>query len=309
MEGTITTPEELLLFELGGSNAVQETRRDDNQEVANYITALNYGVERLKTFPLNLRFLREVHERLMSDVRGKDERPGEFRTTQNWIGTRRGDPVTEARFVPPPVDAMHDCLNRLEQFMNIEDTEDSMPLLVRLALIHYQFESIHPFRDGNGRIGRLLVPLVLQMNGRMPTPLLYVSSHLEQHKDEYVDLMLRVSHTGDWMRWVEFFLHAITASAEDSIQRSTRLIGLREQYRHDLQQRGVSARLLHAVDQLFIQPAMTIAGTAHTLGVSQPGAWNMIQKLLEQGIVQEATGRTRNKVFVARNIIEVIDAE
>jgi Fic family protein len=305
MEGTITTPEELLLFELGGADAVQNERREDNQEVANYIAAMGYATERLRTLPLNLRFLTEVHEKLLSNVRGGDDRPGEFRRTQNWIGARRGQAITEARYVPPPTERMHECLNDFEKYIHIEESADVSPLLVRLALLHYQFEAIHPFRDGNGRIGRLLIPLILQTTGRMPAPILYISSALEKQKDAYVDLMLSVSQTGDWQAWVEFFLNVLTASAEDAIQRSDRLVDLREKYRRELQGSGVSSRLLQMVDHLFQHPATTISNTAEHLGVSSPGAWNIVRKLVERGVLREMTGKARNKVFVADAIVAI----
>lgn len=307
MEGTITTPEELLLFELGGGDIVSETRRDDNQEVSNYIQAMEYAIDRLETLPLTLRFLREVHERLLTGVRGRDERPGEFRTAQNWIGSRRGAPIADARYVPPPVTAMDDCLRDFERYLHLQSGPSVSPLLVRLALIHYQFEAIHPFRDGNGRIGRLLIPLMLLKEGRMNTAVLYVSSYLEKHKETYVDTMLHVSQTGDWQSWVEFFLTTIAESAEDAIRHANRLVALREDYRGRLQQTGASSRVLAVIDNLFHHPAVTAASVSTLAGVTRAGAGGIIKKLVEHKIVREATGRSRNMVYVAPEIIDLID--
>jgi Fic family protein len=303
MEGTITTPEELLLFEVGAS-AEGPSKSEDTEEVRNYMLAMNHGLRRLAELPICLRLITEIHATLLSGVRGKQERPGEFRQSQNWIGNHAGAPISEARFVPPPVPEMHECLNDLEQYLNIEgEPEDAAPLLVRLALVHYQFEAIHPFRDGNGRIGRLLVPLMLNANGLLPTPLLYISSFFERHRQQYTDLLLRVSEAGDWTSWIRFFLQGLSEAALESLDQAKRLLQLRDHYRSRFQSKGGSVLLLSMVDYLFGTPVLTINGAAATFGVTKTTASKNIRRLQKEGILGEVSGKARGQVFLAVEIV------
>jgi Fic family protein len=297
IEGTITTPEQLVALEAAGG----EVRAPDPEarEVLNYIRAMEHGVRRLQDLPVCLRLLREVHEVLLTGVRGDRERPGEFRTGQNWIG-RRGDSIHEARFVPPPVPEMLAALDDFERALN---EPGELPLLVRLALLHYQFEAIHPFRDGNGRVGRLLVALLLVSSGRLREPLLYLSAHFERHRDAYMDLLLRVSQTGDWTAWLDFCLRGVLESAREAVDQAEGLVALRERY-HAMFLRARSSGLLQRlVDELFRTPAMSIGRAAGVLGVTPAAAAANVQKLVAAGILVEHTGRRRDRLFVAPDIL------
>lgn len=306
IEGTNTTPEQLVLLELeapatGPSKSISET-----QEVLNYITALNHGFERLREIPVCLRLLQELHEILMRGVRGDAERPGEFRSIKNFIGSSQD--IRQARFVPPPALEMRRCLEELEVYMN--DTGDTLPHLVRVALVHYQFETIHPFRDGNGRVGRLIVPLLLCSYERLEGPTLYLSPFFEKHRTQYTDLLLRVSQTGDYGSWVRFFLEAVDASASESIRRAESLLQLREEYRQRLQGIRASAALLALVDGLFERPSVSLTHAAKLLGGVTPAAASAnVRKLVDAGILREVTGRKRDQRFVADEIIRVSHAD
>lgn len=302
IEGTNTTPEQLVLLELEPPGEAKAVDASDTQEVLNYLTALHHGFERLRQIPVCLRLLQELHEILMKGVRGDAERPGEFRNVQNFIGSSQD--IRQARFVPPPVAEMRRCLEELEVYMN--EPGDSLPHLVRVALVHYQFETIHPFRDGNGRVGRLIVPLLLCSYERLEGPTLYLSPYFERHRRQYTDLMLRVSQTGDFAAWVRFFLEAVDASALDSIKRAEALLQLRESYRHRLQLGRASAALLALVDGLFERPSVSLAVAAKLLGgVTPASASANVKKLVDAGILREVTGRKRDQRFVADEILSV----
>jgi Fic family protein len=217
------------------------------------------GFARLSEIPVCVRLIRELHEILMRGVRGDAGRPGELRDVQNFIGSS-GD-IREARFVPPPVSELARCLNELEAFIH---DDGGLPHLVRLALVHCQFETIHPFRDGNGRVGRLLIPLLLCAYERIDTPALYLSPHLERHRKQYTDLLLRVSQTDDYLSWVRFFLEAVEGSALESVTRAEALLALRDRYHQRLHSARSSALLLKLVDQLFVRPSMTLLTTSRS---------------------------------------------
>jgi Fic family protein len=239
----------------------------------------------------------------MRGVRGDEERPGEVRNVQNFIGSARD--IRQARFVPPPPDALDACLRDLERTINPSDSEDRLPPLVRLALTHYQFETIHPFRDGNGRVGRLLIPLILCAYERLDEPSLYLSPFLEQRRTEYADLLLHVSMTGDFLPWVRFFLDAIAESSQAAVSRAEALAALRRDYHARLAEGRSSALLLKLVDSLFELPVITIGGAAKRLGVTAAAASANLAKLVEARIVVEVTGRRRNQRYVARELLEM----
>jgi Fic family protein len=306
IEGTNTTPEQLVLLELESPNAEPTKNITETQEVLNYLTALNHGFQRLREIPVCLRLLQELHEILMKGVRGDAERPGEFRTVQNFIGSSQD--IRQARFVPPPVAEMRRCLEELEVYMN--EAGDALPHLVRVALVHYQFETIHPFRDGNGRVGRLIVPLLLCSYERLEGPTLYLSPYFERHRTQYTDLMLRVSQTGDFASWVRFFLEAVDVSALESIKRAEALLHLREDYRQRLQLGRASAALLALVDGLFELPSVSLGHAAKLLGgVTPASASANVKKLVDAGILREVTGRKRDQRFVAGEIIRVAHSD
>jgi Fic family protein len=242
----------------------------------------------------------------MKGVRGDAERPGGFRNVQNFIGSSHD--IRQARFVPPPVAEMRRCLEELEVYMN--EAGDALPHLVRVALVHYQFETIHPFRDGNGRVGRLIVPLLLCSYERLEGPTLYLSPYFERHRTQYTDLMLRVSQTGDFGSWVRFFLEAVDVSALESIKRAEALLQLREDYRQRLQLGRASAALLALVDGLFELPSVSLAHAAKLLGgVTAASASSNVKKLVDAGILREVTGRKRDQRFVASEILRVAHSD
>jgi cell filamentation protein, protein adenylyltransferase len=301
LEGTIATASELLLFE---AHPVGEPERPDIREVYNYVAALEQGLRRTKQLSASLRLMRELHAALLKGVRGEDQRPGEFRQWQNFIG-KRGQNIREARFIPPPVSEMTAALNQLEGFIH---APTQLPFLVWLALIHYQFEAIHPFMDGNGRVGRLLIPILLCEHGQLSQPLLYLSAYFEQKRDAYVDSLLRVSQAGDWLSWIKFFLRGVAEQSRDAVQRSRRLLELREGYRAQMQKRRASALLLQLVDDLFAYPATTIAGAQKRLRITYPSAKLNIEKLAQAGILKRSD-RKYNPPYIAPEIVAIIERD
>jgi Fic family protein len=302
IEGTVASPEGLALLE--GTPEPHNLANEDErqtQEVLNYVEAIDYGFKRLDDIPVCSRMIRELHGILLKSVRGSDQRPGEFRNVQNFIGSTNN--IREARFVPPPPGEVTRCMDELERFMNSEDTQ--LPPLVRLALAHYQFETIHPFRDGNGRVGRILLPLLLCSYERIESPALYLSSYLEQHRKTYTDLLLQVTQQGDTLSWVRFFLQAVKSSAEDSVQRAERLFNLRDKYRGQVQGERSGLSLLQLVDHLFEHQSLSIAAAAQVLGVTEVTAANHLRKLVELDVITEVTGRRRDQRYVAREILRV----
>ncbi|MBC8280231.1 MAG: Fic family protein [Chloroflexi bacterium] len=302
IEGTIASLDQLVLFEVEPS---RDSQNPDVGEVANYVTAMKYGLQRLEELPVSLRLIREIHEKLLSGVRGQDRRPGEFRQTQNAIG-QQGRPIDEARYIPPPVIQMNQALSEFELFLH-EPTE--LPFLIQLALVHYQFEAIHPFLDGNGRVGRLLLSLLLCEKGYLTQPLLYLSGFLEKNRDQYIDSLLRVSQKGDWTGWVDFFLQGVVEQSSDAIDRSGLLLDLLQNYREKAQTARASALPLQLVDNLFQAPALTISMAQELLGVTPISAQRSIERLVDLDILKEITGRQRNRIYVAPEIISIASAE
>ena len=301
IEGTIASEEDLVLFKV---DPEVENRTPDTLEVQNYVSALEFGLKRIKDLPVSLRLLRELHSRLLKGVRGADKSPGEFRNRQNYIAAG-GVSIQDARFVPPPVPEMKQALEAFERFLQ---APSERPFLVDLALLHYQFEAIHPFRDGNGRVGRLMIPLLLAERQILTKPLLYLSAYFEQHRAEYADLLLRVSQRGDWERWIEFFLKGIAEQAMDGVQRATKLMTLWQDYRKRLQSARVSILAQNLVDQLFMRPAMSVGLARQLLGTSYLSAQNNVMRLEKLGILKEITGRKRNRIFIAPEILQLTGA-
>lgn len=300
IEGTQASLSDLLFFEAA---TPAEPDVPDVREVANYVRALEYGIARLSDLPLSLRLIRGMHERLMTGVRGETQTPGEFRKTQNWIGPP-GCTLMEATFVPPPVEEMLAALDAFEKYLH---ADSDYPPLVRMALIHYHFEALHPFLDGNGRIGRLLMSLLLCTDGLLPQPMLYLSAFFEKHRSEYYRLLLGVSQNGDWMPWIRFFLTAVEVQAKDAIKRSDTILSLWNSYRNRLQEARASALLLSLVDELFSFPAISAKLASDALQVTPRSAQLNINKLIDAGILEEATGQKRNRVYIAREIISAIE--
>lgn len=277
----------------------------DVREVLNYVNALEYGLERVKTLPVSLRLIRELHGKLMIGVRGGHATSGEFRRSQNWIGPP-GCTLKEAVFVPPPVPEMQEALGALEQYLH---STDVYPPLVRLAFVHYQFEAIHPFLDGNGRIGRLIISLLLVEWDLLPLPLLYLSAYFHRHRQEYYDLLLRVSERGAWRDWLLFCLRGVAEQAEDATARAKRLQDLREDWHRRLSQARSSALALRLADALFQQPILTIPQAQHLLGISYPGARRNVERLVHEGILQPVGEASYGKTYLAREILDVVLGE
>jgi Fic family protein len=305
IEGTQASLSDLFFFESGRAFAKSPGAAPpaDVREVANYVTALDYGLARVETLPVSLRLLRELHERLMQGIGGAGVTPGEFRTRQNWIGPPNSR-LDDAVFVPPPVSAMERCLHDFEVFIH---ASTDLPALVRIALVHYQFEAIHPFIDGNGRIGRLLISLLLCSEGLLSQPLLSLSAFLEHHRNDYYRLLLDVSRKGSWSAWIEFFLAGVEEQSRDAIRRTKALLDLRQRYRAQFESARSSALLLKLVDGLLETPVLTIPQAAKRLKITHRAATMNVMKLVAAGVVAEITGRGRNRVFVARGILGVLE--
>jgi len=278
----------------------------DVREVLNYVRAMEYGLKRLNTLPVSLRLMRELHEQLLEGVRGEKATPGEFRRSQNWIG-RPNCALNDATFVPPPAPEMLDALGVLEKYIH---QADGQPPLVRLGLIHYQFEAIHPFLDGNGRIGRLLITLLLVNWNLLPLPLLYLSAHFECHRQEYYGSLLAVSERGAWQDWLLFFLRGVAEQARDANARAKRLQDLQLEWRRQLQITArTSASLLQLVDELFLSPTVTVPQVQKKLGVTHRAASQMVQRLVREKILQIVPGNVRNRQFKAAEILVVLDVD
>ncbi|MCW5774847.1 MAG: Fic family protein [Phycisphaeraceae bacterium] len=299
IEGTQASLSDLVLFE---AIPDAEPRIADVREVYNYVRALEHGMSRLSTPPMSLRLVREMHELLMRGVRGDSANPGEFRTIQNWIGPSGGS-ISDATFVPPPPKELIPALNAFESYLH---AKTDLPPLVRLAMVHYQFEAIHPFLDGNGRIGRLLITLLLCMEGILPGPLLYLSAYLERERNAYYSHLLAVSREGKWDEWVEFFLRGVAEQSMDAVTRATRLVELRDEYRRRLTGVRGSALPLRLADELFAHPAVSVARVCDALGVTRRSAQINVDKLVAAGILREVTGKRRNRVYVAEGIVRAV---
>ncbi|MBP6483280.1 MAG: Fic family protein [Rhodoferax sp.] len=305
IEGTQSSLSDLLLFEMDELPGVPF---DDVVEVSNYVAALEHGMARLREgFPLCNRLLREMHVHLMSRGRGSDKAPGEFRRSQNWIGgTRPGN----ARFVPPPPNEVEACMTALEQFIHQTDGQgaDAMPVLLKAALAHVQFETIHPFLDGNGRLGRLLIAMLLHDSGALSQPLLYLSLYFKQHRALYYELLDRVRTEGDWEAWVDFFLEGVEQTAHGAVQTAKRLVEL---FQHDTARvQGIgrsSASALRVLDTLRQRPLCSVRQLGASAGISFPTASKAMLTLVDMGIARELTGQRRNRVFVYDAYLNILN--
>ena len=291
IEGTQSSLSELLISEIEDAPGAPVS---DVLEVSNYVAALTHGLERLRgDFPLSNRLLREIHRILMSSGRGSALQPGEFRTSQNWIGGRRPG---NAVYVPPPPDAVNDCMGDLEKFLHASN--DGLPTLIRAGMAHVQFESIHPFLDGNGRTGRLLITFLLCHAGLLRDPLLYLSLYFKQHRSDYYELLNAVRRTGDWEEWLDFFFEGVHQTAEGAFATSQRLTQLFAADRDSIQrtvQRAGSALRVH--ESLTQRPIRTISDVAERTQLSFPTVSAALNTLVTMGIVREITGGRRNRLF------------
>ncbi len=301
IEGTRATLTDLYAYESAQLSFLEPG--NDVREVYNYVRALEYGLERVKTLPVSLRLIREIHAKLMDGVRGGNLTPGEFRRSQNWIGSIGSTPSTAA-YVPPPVDEMNSGLDQLEKFIH---AGSEIPALVRAGLVHYQFEAIHPFLDGNGRIGRLLMILLLGEWNLLPQPLLNLSVYFERYRQEYYDLLLSVSQKGNWESWLRFFLRGVSVQASDSVVRLNRLQTMRTIYQAIADTERNRMRMEQVLDFLFMQPVLSVRQLQTFLNVSFPIAQRYIDRLVDAGVLQEVTGQSRNRIFRANEIFQALE--
>lgn len=297
IEGIDSTLDEVIRFE-EGEKPSEGTRFHDTAEVVNYVRALNYGIKRLGDLPLSLRLIREIHAELMHGGRGDGKAPGEFRVTQNWIGPR-GANLASATFVPPPVPEMKEALNSFEKFLHERDERADRthyPVIVECALVHAQFETIHPFLDGNGRLGRLLIALLLHDRRVVSQPLLYISLYLKANRLEYYDRLTAVRKNGDWEGWLKFFLRGVEQTGLEAVETARKVIAFRDEATRKASSLGSNE--LKLVEFLFGHPLTDIQTAQKHLGVSSYNtAANAIAKIEKEGLLKETTGGKRNRVF------------
>jgi len=300
IEGTQSSLRDVLAAE---ARILSPTHPDDVGEVLNYVNAMNYGLERLASLPVSIRLIREIHERLLSGVRGREQSPGELRRTQNWIGPA-GCTLGEASFVPPPSHELSRLLGDLEHFLH---SEEPIPLLVRIGLAHAQFETIHPFLDGNGRIGRLLITLLLCRSDVLQKPVLYLSHFFKQHRQEYYDCLQAIRDEGDWERWMRFFLEGIFEVSQQAAETARQILLLRERHRQIITEScGRAAGNGHRVlDFLFELPIVSVREVQDLTGSSYQAANNLVAQFVQQGVLHEMTGQRRNRRFLYSEYIRL----
>jgi len=301
IEGTQSSLSDLLLYELEETPGVP---LDDVQEVSGYVAALTHGLTRLREgFPLSLRLLREIHGILLAKGRGADKTPGEFRRSQNWLGgTRPGNAV----FVPPPPEGLMDCLGPFEHFLH--DEPEPMPLLIKAALAHVQFETIHPFLDGNGRLGRMLITLLLCHDKVLSEPSLYLSLYFKVHRTEYYDHLQRVRIDGDWEGWLRFFLTGVKETATEATDAAQKLWVLFDRDRRRIQEQGkIAGTALRVHDLLQQRPIISITAACKALDLTHPAVNKSLRKLEEMNIVREITGRQRNRLYLYESYMNILN--
>ena len=301
IEGTQSSLSDLLLFET--TEAPGAPAGSDAAEVSRYVSAMKHGLERLKELPLSLRLIREIHGKLMDSARDSRLRPGEFRTSQNWIG---GSRPGNARFVPPPAENLMECLGSLEKFLHDETVK--LPVLVKTALVHAQFETIHPFLDGNGRVGRLLITLILCAYGVLKEPLLYLSLYFKVNRQAYYDHLQSVRETGDWEAWIRFFLEGVIETGVQATETAKALVNLFEKDRIRIERSGRSTPgILKTYAFLKRCPVSNTAGIKEACAVSLPTVLRSLRGLESMGIVKEVTGKDRHKIFVYEEYLDILN--
>jgi Fic family protein len=301
IEGTQSSISDLLIFELEEQSGVP---LDDVQEVSNYVRALNYGLKRLEEgFPLSLRLIKEIHSVLMSKGRGSKQNPGEFRRSQNWIG---GSRPGNAFFVPPPPELVLECMSQLELF--IHDNPVSTPILLKTALTHVQFETIHPFLDGNGRLGRLLITLLLCEKKFLSSPMLYLSLYFKTHRQYYYELLNNIRSIGDWESWLDFFAEAVIVTSEQAVNTATSLLNLAQESQNKIHQLGRQAISCQKIHQALLErPIATSKWISEKTGISSATVNKNLEQLEFLGIIKEITNQKRNKIFSYAKYIEIMN--
>lgn len=302
IEGTQASLSDLFFFEAA---ELEEPKAPDVREVRNYVEAMEYGINRLKELPISIRLIREFHEVLMKGARGEQATPGELRQRQNWIGSP-GCSLDEATYVPPPVEEMTQALSRWEKYLHSNPDE---PPLVQCAMAHYQFEAIHPFLDGNGRIGRLLITFFLVERKYLTQPLLYLSAFFDKFRDEYYSRLLAVSQRGDWRGWIEFFLRGVANQSNEAISDAKKILDLHSEYQTTLEgTRKIPDSAHRLIDEIFLNPVISISGLSRKWNISFVSITRGVSRLIEIGILREVTERKRNKLFVAPRLMELLTA-
>ncbi len=301
IEDTYAEVEDLLLFDLEPS---QVSEKASIREVANHVRALEIGLRRLEELPISTRLIQELHAILLSSVRGEDssKTPGEYRRSQNWIG-RPGSTVSTATYVPPPPDQLDDCLSAWENYLHADSRE---PELVKIALLHYQFEAIHPFLDGNGRIGRLLITLFLCARGLLSQPLLYLSAFFERYREDYYRHLLAVSTHGEWGEWIAYFLTGVRDTAREALEDTRQVIDLYHHYRHLMDQgKRVPSACAGVLDSLFAAPVFSIPHHAAQTGESFQNVAKAVEFWQKHGLLTEMTSQKRNRLFYAHPVLDL----
>ena len=293
IEGTQASLIDVLEFE---AHALKAGRPKDVQEVANYVAAMNYGLDRLKNLPLSLRLIREIHAKLLEGVRGTRRNPGEFRRSQNWIGPS-GATLASAIYVPPPPYEMGIALDNLEKFLH---DKTFTPFLIKVGIAHAQFETIHPFLDGNGRIGRLLITFLLCQENILKRPLLYLSHYFRLHRDEYYDRLQAIRDTGNWEGWLKFYLRGVSEVSQQATETARRIVQMREDHRQMVTDRmaGGAGKALTLLESLYWMPIVSVKEIVKITSLSFPNANNIAQRFLEMNLLREMTGQKRNRRFI-----------
>ncbi|MFW5871793.1 MAG: Fic family protein [bacterium] len=300
IEGTRISLSEFYLAEAKGD----EDKEPNASEVSNYIKAMNHTLQQIKNQPIDLDLIRKMHEILMNQVRGKDKFPGEYRHIQNWIGLPNSKPQ-DASFVPPPPEKVPSLLQDMVDYLN---TYDEMPLLIKTALLHYQFETIHPFCDGNGRIGRALIVLHLCKKNKLTQPLLYISGFFEKHRTEYIRVLAEANKRGNFKEWILFFLKAVKEQSQEALEKATKLQQLKEEYRDKVQDKSKTNLMLQAVDNLFINPYLRITRLKKQIGTTYPTAKRIVEQLQDLNILKQVNDAKRDKIYLAQEIMEIIES-
>ena len=299
IEGTQASLSDLIEYEDVGKST---SKPDDVREVSNYVKAMDYGIGRLNTLPLSLRLIREIHARLLDGTRGGHKAPGEFRTTQNWIGGTR---PSNARFVPPPPQEVLPCMGDLELFL--QDSNLRMPVLVKAGLAHAQFETIHPFLDGNGRVGRLLITLILIHEKALEKPLLYLSLYFKKYRDEYYERLNAIRRDGDWEGWLKFYLQGVYEISVQAVEATRHILDLQEKYRASIIQLGKAASsALQLFDLIFKSPLVTVNSVSNKLSLSPPAARKAITNLEKMGVLKEISGKQRDRKYLFEQYMDII---
>ncbi|KPK96097.1 cell filamentation protein Fic [bacterium SM23_31] len=300
IEGTQASLEGILEFD---ANLKPKEDIREIKEVINYINALDYGKKRLEKLPMSLRLIKEIHKILIKGTRGEHKKPGEFRTSQNWVGPP-GASINEADYIPPPPNMVISAMGELEKFLH---SKDIIPPLVKIALIHAQFETIHPFLDGNGRIGRLLITFYLMWKGILSKPLLYLSYYFKKNKALYYDMLMKVRNDGAWEKWITFFLQGICETSKEAVVTARDIIVLREEYKEKIFKHSISSiYAIRLLDLVFDMPLVNIKIVAQRLSVSNVTAIKLVNKFETLGILQETTGGKWNKEYINKEYLEII---